>query len=405
MLSATTPNATDPFSRFMAEVFDDRKLIAVSTGFQAFFGRPETGAETVISPDSNAVDIDIIRGNEKISALIPRGTVSRPLGSNQKNIQEGRFSTFSRKYPLAEEEGDINADQLIYRLAGENPYQQRTRLDRMRQLALNIHTESIRRIIRMDEVLAAQSILSGKQDAIIGTTDTDLQYDFRRLAAHIVTVGTAWNGVSPDVLGDIDAACDKLRANGKVLPDFMGFGSDAMSDFLKDSNIKSLADNRRIDFVQAGVGLQVPPKFQRFIDAGWIMQGRLRTFKGYELYLFTYLDVYTNSGGTATKYMPSDQAFITSTNARFDRYFGPAEQLPMIPQRMQLYMELFGFNPEVPPMPANMRAPGTIIDPSTFYVDAYVAADWKKVTVRTQHAPIFATTQTDAIVTLKGLHT
>ena len=62
-LSVTTPNATDPFSRFMAEVFDDRKLISVSTGFQAFFGRPETGAETIISPDSNAVDIDIIRGN------------------------------------------------------------------------------------------------------------------------------------------------------------------------------------------------------------------------------------------------------------------------------------------------------------------------------------------------------
>ena len=39
------------------------------------------------------------------------------------------------------------------------------------------------------------------------------------------------------------------------------------------------------------------------------------------------------------------------------------------------------------------------------YYDAYVSGDWKKVSIRSQSAPIFATTQTDAFVTITDLIT
>lgn len=92
-----TQNTVDIFSRFMAREFDEKSVIAVPTAFQSLFGGP--GSETVFSPDANDVDIDIIRGNERISALIPRGSVSRSLGSNQKNMNVEKYTTFSRKYP------------------------------------------------------------------------------------------------------------------------------------------------------------------------------------------------------------------------------------------------------------------------------------------------------------------
>lgn len=396
----STPAPADLFSRYMAGAFDEKKIIGVSTGFQAFFGNPANGAETIFSPDANQVDIDIIRGNERIAALIPRGTVSRSLGSANKNLRSEQMSSFSRKYPLSEEEGDISADQLIKRIAGENPYDNMSQQSRLRHLGLKLHHESIRRTVRMFEVLAAQSILTGKQDAIIGTSNTDLQYDFRRNTNHTVTVSAAWSGGSADILGDIDDGCALIRANGKMMPDMMLMGSTAINSFVSDTTVAALADNRRFEFISVGDRNPAPPKFQRFVEAGFIPQGKLRTPAGWELWLFTYLDVYTNSAGSATKYLADDKVVITSSMARFDRYFGPPECLPMIPQRQQLYREMFGFDPTAPMMPQKMKAPGNVIDPAMFYADAYVSSDWKRVTVRCQSAPIFATTQTDAVVVL-----
>jgi len=400
-----SPVAVDSFSRFMVEMFDEKDIISVPTAFQAFFGNPASGGQTVFSNNSLDIDIDIIRGNEKTSALIPRGMVSRPLGSLQKNLNVEKYSSFSRKYPLAEEEGDINANQILQRVAGEGPYEAKDRQSRMRILALKIHMESIRRIVRMNERLAAQSVLDGVQDAIIGTTNTDLQYDFKRNSANTITVANTWNSGSQTILADIDAACVIARANGKTNPNFLGIGTSAMAALIADTDVKANADNRRFELLEVTTGNPVPPEYNRFVEAGWIPRGRLRTPKGFVLWMFTMTDVYETDAGVSTPYMPVDKAIITSVKARADRYFGPPENLPMISQRIALYQDMFGFNPEAAPMPANIKSPGGIIMPAMFHSDAYVAPDWKKITVRTQHAPIFATTQTDSFVTLDGLIT
>ena len=74
-----TPLAVDQYSRFMAEMFDERAIIGVSTVGQSFFGNPAHGSKTIYSPDSKVVEIDIIRGNERIGALINRGSNSKNL--------------------------------------------------------------------------------------------------------------------------------------------------------------------------------------------------------------------------------------------------------------------------------------------------------------------------------------
>lgn len=401
---SNTPNAQDGFSRYMAEAFDEKKIIGVPTGFQRFFGRPESGAETLFSPDANVVDIDIIRGNERTAALLPRGTVSRALGGTQRNQLAGKYSSFSRKFPLSEEEGDISANQIINRIAGETAYATKSRLDRMRDFAVRIYEESIRRHVRLFEVLASTSIITGKMPAILGTTNDDLIYDFKRNASNDVTVTTAWDQAGTDILGDIDAACALVRSNGKMVPDFMAIGASAWELMLVDATFQAYADKFKFNFAQVGMGIPLPANLQGFVDSGWIYKGKLHTPAGFELNIFTYIDVYEDANGVSQKYMPDDRAFITSSRARFDRYFGPAEMLPLIPQRVQLYQELFGFNLEMPPMPANIKG-GEIISPAMFYADAYSSQDWKRVTVRVQSAPIFATTQTDAIATLDNLVT
>lgn len=396
----STPVPLDLFSRFTVGVFDEKKIIGVPTAGQSFFGNPECGSETIYSPNSNVVDIDIIRGEERAAALIPRGGVSRSLGSIQKNLRTEQYSTFSRTFPLAEEEGDITAANLLNRVAGENPYDRQTRMDRLRYHAIRIFHECCRRLVRMDEILAWQSVLTGKMDAIIGTTDEGMKYDFRRSSSMTVTAGTAWSSGNADILADIDAGCLKLRSIGHVTADMMVLGATAMKSLVKDATVQKVADNRRFFFISLGEGAVMPAKYKRFVDGGMVFQGVLRTPQGYELHLFTYPEGYTNSSGTFTKYIADDKVLICYCNCRCDRYFGPPENLPNIPQRDQLYREFFGFDPSSPPMPPKIRAAGGVIRPETFYCDAYVSNDWKRVTIRCQHAPIFATTQTDAFYVL-----
>ena len=400
------PVNMDIFSRFMADAFDEREVIGVPTGFQTFFGNPvANGSRTIFSPDANVVDIDIIRGNERTAALIPRGTVSRPLGSGQKNLRQEQFSAFSRKYPLAEEETDITGDQLLNRTAGEQPYQTADRMTRLRILGVRAHMESVRRQVRLFERLAAQSITTGKQDAILGTTNTELQYDFRRNATHTVTVGTSWLNAAADIVADVDAICLKIRANGHVMPDMMICGSSAINGIVLNTAIKNVADNRRFEFVQLGgsngddaILMPMLSKYKRFVDGGFIPRGLLRTPQGFEVMIFTYIDGYTDDAGTYTKYLADDKVVICCSTARADRYFGPPENLPMTSTRAALYREFFGFDPSAPTLPPNIK--GGVIDPAMFYADAYVSADAKRVTMRCQSAPIFATTQTDGFATL-----
>lgn len=403
MANQVTPLAVDAYGRFMVDVFDEREIIGVPTAFQAFFGRPETGAKTLFSPNASVVDIDILRGNERIAALVQRGSNARPI-SGQKNTDEQKWSAFSRLYPLAEEEGDITADQLNRRVAGENPYSSITKLDRLRLLALNHHHEHMRRITRLFEYLSAQSVLTGKMPSILGTTNNDLIYDFRRNAAHTITVGIKWDaGATAVIMADIDGGCEKIRANGHANPDMIVIGSSAVDAMINDTTIQTQADNRRFELIEVSTNNPVPPNFKRFVDAGLTPRGRLRTPKGYTLWIFTYSDVYTNSAGTATPYMPVDEALIAYSGARCDRYFGPSEILPLTAGRSAWYQETFGFNPASPPMPPNVKDLSNALNPAMFYCDAYPSANQKAVTIRTQAAPIFATTMTDAFVTLNGL--
>lgn len=398
---AVTPLAVDEYSRFMVDLFDEKDHVSNSTGFQAFFGRTETNAKTVFSPNSEVIEIDIMRANERIAALLPRNSLSRDL-SGQQDTQTQNFTSFSRVYPWGKEVGNITAGQINKRLAGENPYEGRDRSDRLMELAEEYHKEHIRRYVRMFEVLASQSIRTGIMDAIIGTSNTAEQYDFKRLSTHNYNPSVTWNGVTPDIFGDIDAGCDLIRADGKVKPDMMILGGGMMDAFIKDTTVAGIADNRNYELIQVSTNNPVPDKYSRFVDAGFIARGRLRTPKGYELWMFTYIDGYTNSAGAYTLYMPTNEVVIASSAARCDRYFGPPETLPITSQKAQWMQEFFGINPNAPTMPMNIKGAGDIVSPNMFYFDAYASEGYTTASVRTQTAPIFATTMTDAFATIEN---
>jgi hypothetical protein len=391
-----TPLGTDMYSRFMALHFDERDLIGVETGFQTFF----TTGITVFSDSNLITEMDIIRGNRKTAALIRRGSQARIL--TKKDVADRQSSNIVREYPLMEEKMSIGADKLNFRLPGENPQARMEKIARLRAIAVTENREMMRRIIRACERLAAQSVLDGVQDAIFGTSNSDLQYDFLRTAANIITVSIEWDN-SGDIMGDINAGCEVVRQNGKVTPDGLLLGQGALNALITDTTMAALADNRRYELIQVTKDNPVPERFVRFVNAGFIPYGRLRTTEGYELWMFTYIDEYETDAGVVTKYMPTDQALIFASGTRQDRFFGPSEVLPPDSVRAQWYMDMFGFNVTAPLVPPNIKNSGQVLNPAMFYADAYPFPDYTGVELRIQAAPIYATTHTDAFCTLKGL--
>jgi len=389
----------DQFARYNSALFDARDAIGIPRGFGAFFGRRETGASTIFSPDANALDIDIQYGNQRLAAMIHRGQSARALGG-QKDTQEERFTSISRKFPLVEETGSIGSDQLVNRLAGEAQYSTATRQQRMRDLAMNVYLENVRKIGRRFEELAAQSILTGKMTAIDGTTNDDLTYDFLRRSTHRLTAAAAWSNPATSILGDLSAACKLINADGYVKADGVLLGDADFEAITKNTEILNQADNRRFELIEVSLANPVPPRFAHLVEAGWNARGRLRLSNGgYELWMFTNDAVYTTAAGTAKQYMPDETAIVFFSGARCDRYFGPPDILPLTASKVAWFREVFGFDMSAPPMP--MPANGNnVINSAMFYTDAYESGKGKVVTIRNQSAPIFATTMADAFVSI-----
>ena len=331
--------------------------------------------------------------------MIPRGITSRII-SGQKNTLEQKPPAFARSFPLIEENGDINAAQLLNRLMGENPYDPMTQQDRARKLGLTIFEEHVRRILRLFEFLASQSILTGKMPAILGTTNTDFIYDFRRDANNTITPAIKWDNASAVIMKNIDDAITVGRENGKTKLDMMVLGGGAMEAFINDSKVLALADVRRFEQVTISMEASVPSKYQKFIDAGATLRGKLQTPLGRTVWLFTYEEIYEDSAGATQYYMPLDSVLLCDSQARADRYFGPSEVMPAGTKQRQFLQEAFGMQEGGLMIPPNVETTGNIISPAMFHPSAYEGVGDKTWTVRTQAAPIFAPIQTDSFVTL-----
>ncbi len=393
-----TPLVVDQYSRYLANYYDEKDYVQIPTLAQSFYGRPETGGQTLFSTSALDVDIDISRANQRLAAIAPRGTVGKFVGSYHADAQIGQMTTISRKFLLIEEELNLGAHQLFARVGGEGPYENKTTQERMRIQAARGYKDVIRRILRLQEFLAWQGIRLGVQSAQNIADTTVNIYDFRRNSANIPALTHGWGSASGTPLTDIDALADQLLAVGMVMPNFMVWGGTTMRYFLANQQVSTnYANKLYFELIRFGLDEAPSNEFQRFIAAGAIPFGRLKTPKGYEFTVFTYPRMYMSAAGVAnTKYLADTDLIMGSTEARCDRYFGPPERYEPTSVDVQRRMERYGFNPNVPPMPLNILEPDNVIIPQSFYVDDYESQDHKSTTLRVQAAPIFAPNQTDA---------
>ena len=381
------PSALSVYRRTMIQSFSDFDMLTLGTLFLSLFGRSATGSKTSYV-DTVLFEYDIQRATQEAAPLVPRGMYAAK-DLSQDMLAGQKFTTSVLDFPLMSLESAFHAAQLNQRQMGQNVYAPNNEAATLREWASGEHKEHVRRMTRRMELMAAQSILTGSLTGSNGST-----YDWNRHADLAYTTTDTWDAAGTKILDDLDLMAERVRQKGNVEPDFALMSAESYAGFLVNTTILAVADNLRVEQVYVKLDGSADSKYDHMIAAGAKYRGAIGTSSGHELALFTYPDGYTSSG-TFTKYLSANKVVVGSTMARADRAFGPFEGFSETASQRAFYSQRFGIAP-VAAIPAGLKNAPAVISPDMFKLSGYESPDGMNVVVRTQCAPLFIPTQTDA---------
>ncbi len=274
-------------------------------------------------------------------------------------------------------------------MPGEPVYAPMSKLERQMTLAMEAHSADLKRIIRKMEYSAAESFRTGAQ-----TVNDGEAYDFYRRSTHNINAGTVWStAATASPVTDLSSAGRLIFRDGNRVPTDVFFGDGSWDEFLATTEIKALADNRRIVHFASDMNVSAPAGYEDLVAAGALFQGQIKC-GSWKLNMWTYPAIYDTDGGTQTQYLPDAEVLVMAKGARYDRYFGPADRLEIADD--SFFRKMFGIG-SMEGTPMEVMNSG-ILSSDMFHLDAYSMGNNKAFNIRTQAAPIFATTETDTIV-------
>lgn len=401
------------YQREFQRLFSRKPYSVASAGFMgAFFGRANGIDQTIFSPNN----VDIVIPIQKSSGMQRARFVQRGTDANQKDHKgkvQDKWSELEMKFPLIEEVGYISSDQLDRRMASEVPDvmngQSLSRQQRKSLMYQSLSFELAKEVFNTHAYAASRSILYGYQPGVLDTTDADKQYSWQRNANSIVDLtGSEWNTGTPTIATDISTGCDYVRKNGKKIPDVLMLSADMFAAMVRDTETKTLAENRRYEFTKIGsseaMNSLLPAKYKRITDSGFAFVGIYTAIdSGDQLYSFIYKGFYNLDDGSQTPVdiMPSGTAMVCSYEAETRRYFGPSDGFePNAVDMMWMQSEL-GFNPSTPIVDMDLKrlaGDGGVFDPRGLY--AYVDGSRKTREYGVQSAPLYVPVDIDAYYTM-----
>lgn len=262
--------------------------------------------------DTQEVEFDVVRSGEQVATVIS----DLSTGANVNS-----FDTYTNKSfrpPIYDEEGKINAFDLINREYGQDPFQNPNYQANAINRAFRVFRECERKVRRAIELMASQVLQTGQLSLIDQNGNTSYALNFQPKATHFPTVTTAWSDSGADPLLDIDNLANVIRADGLMDPDMLIFGRSAWRNFINRNDVQNLLDNRRIN-----VGMIAPE-----------MRGQGATFQGeiiienYRYQMWTYSGRYEAANtGTSTRFLNDDICIVMASGARMDLTFG---SIPLI---------------------------------------------------------------------------
>lgn len=255
--------------------------------------------------NGKTVEIDIQRMGEDVAVALKSGTESNFNDADIVTTKEFTPPSYGEAFPA-------DVEELLERSAGVDPYSDAGRgyAAKLISKVMTYFKLANDKIIRGVELQASQILQTGKLALTGDDGETRFELDFKPKAAHFPTAGTVWTSASSTKIADLQALINTIRANGKVNPDTMIFGENALSDFVKDPEVKEALDNRRMDIGQLN---------PRMVASGATYYGNV--FIGaYSLEMWAYPEGYTDPQTKAhMQYINTNNVVVISKNTRLDR--------------------------------------------------------------------------------------
>jgi len=335
-----------------------------------FFTSMARSADNTHVFSTEAIVVDILRGNERIAVDVLRGT-----GGRSDSMR--RFTTKEYTPPMYDENSPISPSELLNRIPGNDPFSNPQAALNIASVIVSEQQKHANDITRAIEKQASDALFTGTIPLVNGDT-----IDFKQKATHQITVGTAWSTVTADVIGDITGAVEVNRQDGKIESNVLVFGTDALKDFLASDQMADAANFRRIDHI----AINAP----QWIGNGGVLHGEV-TIGSHKLEVWSYpqnYDVPLGFGlpneGTAVPYVPADKVLVMSSETRFDLYFAG---LPILVPTVGTALESFMSSvPQFAPM--RFQPYGNVDDRRV------------NVEVGVRSAPLFVPTQIDGFAVI-----
>lgn len=277
--------------------------------------------------DTEEVEIDIIRGEEDVSIVIT--DISGGYRMNAADL----YTNKAFKPPIHKEAVTINANTLLQRVAGDDPFADVTFQSRLTTRIMQSLPKPEEKIRRAIELQASQVLQTGIVDLKDENGTTLYTIDYKPKVTHFPNAAVTWGETNAVPLADLEGLCDVIREDGLANADMALFGADAWNEFIQDATVQALLENRRMTLggiapVDRGDGA----KFMGTIEVGdcrlemWLYSGR-------------YKDPQT---GVSTRFMSPEKVIVRDSAGRMDATFGAIPRIvppdsrivPFLPPRI-----------------------------------------------------------------------
>lgn len=317
--------------------------------------------------NSESVQVDIVRSGESVAVNV------FDISSGPRRTEATQFTNKEFTPPIYNEGSSINAFDLQKRQPGatnfEDPqFQANATFQSFRQVRL---TED--RIRRAYEWQASQVLQNPGAVTLVDENGfTTFAIDYSPKASHFPTVAVAWSNAASDPLLDLEALAIQIRTDGLVTVTDVIMGDTAFNNFIRNDEVKSQLDNRRIE-----IGGIVP-----------ISRGEGATLQG-DVWIGSYrLNIWTYSGrfehpqtGVSTSFIAADKVIMTTSGVRLDATFGNIPSLVPPDSRV------------LPFIPGRAASVAGGVD---LHLNAYLSPNGKQLTIETGSRPLFIPTDIDS---------
>ena len=278
-----------------------QKLPPVRTFFRSTFFK---NTETFVT---EKVDVDFVKGSRKIAPF-----VHRVIGG--KTVPNTGYETKTYTPPLVAPDKITTVDDLLKRQPGESIVSGRTPAERAVLKMSNDFRELRDMIVRREEWVCVQSIMTGTIP-IIGDGLNEL-IDFSFTNKEVISTATKkWSNAASDPIGDLKRWHKNVQQKGFVNCDMCIMADNVATAFVNHEKVKGVLDVKNYNLAV------IQP---RQLPNGVTYIGTIHEL-GMDIYTYNewYLDDWTDPDTPAEKPMiPDGMLAMLSSNAEYSMYYG-----------------------------------------------------------------------------------